>query len=181
MTISRVMRTLDSVLNFCAISSSVSCIISSFGFCLSCCDVIILQFLHKVKAFFQKTCFFFARVHNVHMDNYSMLISCAAICGASGSNPPLPSTTAAVLRIVHACPMCTTSTICDIAGCSYDAVRAQLSRLCRAGMLTARKSKRMTRYEATMAGQLLISSWDRQAAAALKKLVRAREALLNSL
>lgn len=95
-------------------------------------------------------------------------------CVAAGQRPPLYPTTCAVLRFVALRGECRFCELEEVVPCSEEALRQQVSRLCRAGVLVRKarevEGKSCGFYSLSPGGVRMVLTWRREHSRMLEKL-----------
>lgn len=108
---------------------------------------------------------------NDNMDKLRYIEGLAWDCVAAGQRPPLHPTTCAVLRLVALVGACRFALMCEVVPCSEDALRQQVSRLVRAGVLVKeRQADGHGLYRLSGGGVRMVLQWEREHARVLAKL-----------
>lgn len=111
----------------------------------------------------------------MYMDREMYIQGLAWDCVAAGQKPPLHPTTCAIIRLVALLGAARFSQLCDVIPCSEDAVKQQLSRLVRAGVLEKRYAEdeageRRKFYVLSAGGVRMVLTWRREHGRVLEKL-----------
>lgn len=113
----------------------------------------------------------------VYMDRELYLQGLAWDCVAAGQRPPLQPTTCAIIRLVAMVGSVRFSQLCECIPCSEDAVKQQLSRLVRAGVLEKRYAEdeagvKRRFYVLSQGGVRMVLTWRKEHGRVLEKLRR---------
>lgn len=110
------------------------------------------------------------------MDKRRYMEGLAWDCVAAGMSPPLAPTTCAIVRLVALEQGCTMGRLLEVVPCSEAAVRQQLSRLVRAGVLDKSRvqcgaGRWHGVYRLSAGGVRMVLQWEREHARVMKKLL----------
>ncbi|WP_354832423.1 helix-turn-helix domain-containing protein [Akkermansia muciniphila] len=104
------------------------------------------------------------------------LIVLAGDCAACSVTPPIQPTMSSVMRMLGLLGAMTLSELADIIPCSLEALRQQLSRLMRCGLVSKKVEKRdgkpVGMYKLTPSGTITLQGWMADTEKFLKKITQ---------